>query len=528
MTVRRAARGLLALMLLHSIPAAAATKLEGEYQLMVDMSKPFRAYPWDYDSNDGSVDAPTRLWLFSQPRPGIESFMKVEAQWDRGSNSTARPEFQYREAHLRFRREMGTRGIDSYLFSRQNRFWVDNYLIRFVGDRGDAQGVRVESWGFLGANATFIVGDQSSQLDPPTLISGWTGSTGLPRGFAPVDSLVGQAKQRTDDLYVGRLRREFLKDHALRLGTTWTRSENWTGRDSISGRSPWNSVLGFDSRYRFRGADFSLEFGVSGQQIDDPPGRELTFFRRSTGIALPKRGVIRAEIRSLKLGTEGMGFLSVTPQWWAYGPAWQNNLGGPSRNESGFLVQSNYLLPDRAVTYSNQFTDYTRYDDSKRFREVYNELYVEFINGFTGKTAYKQHDEFTYVARRSRTLVFRERYLSWMNELQVESRLAWLRVQTKSLNIGRPEGKQLFVIEDRINLTEKTKIYNRFALGSDPAQLRKGVFTQLQYRPTDRMEMYLSYGPDYIGGGSNPVEDGNLSGSGNQVDEIKFILKGSF
>jgi hypothetical protein len=42
------------------------------------------------------------------------------------------------------------------------------------------------------------------------------------------------------------------------------------------------------------------------------------------------------------------------------------------------------------------------------------------------------------------------------------------------------------------------------------------------------MEMFLSYGPDYIGGGSNPVDEGNLAGSGDQFDELKFILKGTF
>ena len=58
--------------------------------------------------------------------------------------------------------------------------------------------------------------------------------------------------------------------------------------------------------------------------------------------------------------------------------------------------------------------------------------------------------------------------------------------------------------------------------------LRKAVFTQLQYRPTGNMELFLQYGPDYIGGGSMPVDEGNLNGSGDQRDLIKFILKGNF
>ena len=112
--------------------------------------------------------------------------------------------------------------------------------------------------------------------------------------------------------------------------------------------------------------------------------------------------------------------------------------------------------------------------------------------------------------------------------MQVESKLGWLRLQSKAQDIGNAQAKQLFAVEERLNLTSKTKIYNRFALGNDPSILRKGLFTQLQYRPSGNVEMYLQYGPDNIGSGSTPVDDGNLAGSGDQYDSVKFILKGSF
>ena len=43
------------------------------------------------------------------------------------------------------------------------------------------------------------------------------------------------------------------------------------------------------------------------------------------------------------------------------------------------------------------------------------------------------------------------------------------------------------------------------AFGNDPDKLRKAIFTQLQYRPTGSMDLFVQYGPDYIGGGSFPV-----------------------
>jgi hypothetical protein len=506
-------------------PAAnAQTKLEGEYQLMMQLRKDLRAFPWDFDSNDGAVSNPLQLWVFSQPRTGTEAFVKSEAVWRSGDNGNERPEFQFREAHARFFRSGPLLGFDARLFSRQRRFWVDNYLVKFVDDR-EATGVRLDLWSPMTPNLTLIAGDQSNQLDPSNLISNYAGSA-MPREFVPVDSLVDQAKMRTDDMYVMRMRQEFFQDRRLRLGVTWNRTEGWAGRDSVSDRQPWNSVWGFDSRYRWRDTDIAFEYGFSRREFGDVPDPELSFFRKSTGISLPDRAVFQGEIRSIRFGSTRWGHIGVTPGWWSRGPLYANSLGGPNSDEKGFNIQTYYLLPERAITYTNQFSSYGQVLNARRRRvtEIYNELYIEFVNGFTGKTAYRRRDEF----ERDRRVPLRDAYLSWTNELQVESRLAYLRVQSKLQNIGRADGKQLFVIEDRINLSDRTKIYNRFALGNDPSRLRKGVFTQLQYRPTDRMEMYLQYGPGDIGGGSNPVEDGNLTGSGDQYDELKFILKGSF
>jgi hypothetical protein len=101
-------------------------------------------------------------------------------------------------------------------------------------------------------------------------------------------------------------------------------------------------------------------------------------------------------------------------------------------------------------------------------------------------------------------------------------------VQAKVKDVGRPEHKQLYVVENSVNLTNTLKAYNRFAFGNDASILRKAVFIQLQYRPTGNVEMYLQYGPDWIGSGQTPVDEGNLQGSGDQADVVKLILKGFF
>ncbi len=518
------ARGLVPFALLFALVLAApavhaTTKLEGDYQLMMDLRKNDRPYLWQFDSNSYDVYNWASFRLFSQPRTGIESFVKFDAAYNPSDNNAAQPEFQYREGHLRFRKEFGKRGIDTYVFSRQDRFYANTYLIPWVYGRSDAQGIRLETWGFGKTNTTFIVADRSGEFNPANFPN-------VPH--MPRDSIAAQRVQRTSDQYVVRLRREFLKDNALRLGLTWNRFEGWTGQDSLSGPSPWNSVLGVDSRLRVGGADVSLEYGESRDVIvrpDSVRAPKLTLFRRPTPFRLPDRGVVQAEIRSLKLGTGRTGFVNVTPGWWSRGPKWQNSSGGPSNDETGFFVNSWYLLPERAITYSNNLLWYGPHVyGHTQTRQIYNELYVEFINGFTGKTAYRRTD--TY--RPNSLFTVRETHLEWFNELQVESRLAWLRVQSKLRDIGSPSKKQLFVVEHSINLSAHTKIYDRFAFGNDPSILRKGVFTQLQYRPTGSMEMFLQYGPDYIGSGSMPVDEGNLNGSGDQKDIVKFILKGNF
>ncbi len=523
--MRLRAAATVALALLATAPAQAVTKIEGQYQLQLQLRKDLRAFPWDFDSNDGAVNNTTELRLFSQPLPGAETFVKVEGKWNRGDNFLDRPVLQFREAHIGVKREAKGRGVNALLFSRERRFWVDNYLIKFVDDRDNAQGVRLDTWGFLGMNTSVIFGDQSDQMDPSGRASDYERNLGYPAPLAPVDSLNEQASHRTDDYYVVRARREFFKDRRLRMGFTFNRQEGWAGRDSVSDRRAWVSVMGIDTRYRIGNVDFSLEYGQSGPRNGDVENPVISVFKKPTPLRLSDRSVLQAEIRTLRVGNSKLGYFNVAPGYWNRGARWTNGLGGPGSDESGVIIQSYYLLPERAITYSNQIIRYgNRVFSQKRVEEMYNELYVEFVNGFTGKTSYRRRDE--YDTRRNRER--RDSYLSWFNEVQVESRLAWLRVQSKLQNIGRQDHKALFVIENRINLTDHTKIYARYALGSDPSRLRKGIFMQLQYRPTGSMEMFVQYGPDYIGGGSNPVDDGNLAGSGDQFDEFRFTLKGTF
>jgi hypothetical protein len=42
------------------------------------------------------------------------------------------------------------------------------------------------------------------------------------------------------------------------------------------------------------------------------------------------------------------------------------------------------------------------------------------------------------------------------------------------------------------------------------------------------MQLFLSYGPWWIGDSPNPVDDGDLAGGAQNKDILKFVLQGFF
>ena len=505
--MRRAAFALAAALGLAGLAPVAAfgvTRLEGEYQLMMDLRKDQRFFPWDFDSNSNDNWNGAQLRLFSTPRRNAEAFLRIEADWRNPENSTVRPVFQFREAHLRYAWDLRPQqGLESYLFFRQDRYWADTYLIRLVNtnipknDRWgpNGMGIRVNTWGLLGAQTSFIASDFADQYSPES-------GTGTPTN--------------TDDAYIARIRRDFMRN-ALRLGFGW----NKRVEDQVNETPEAASVYLFDSRYQWKGVDYSLEYAFSRSPLT---GVNLPYPDAWTGVISP-RAVAAAEIRSLRLGNTRTGFFNFAPAGWIRGPLYDNRLDDSGRDEVGYNLNAWYLLPERAVTLTVNWRDYYRtVIEKKRDREAYFEAYIEFVNGFTGKTFFRKHDIERVVS--GRTLV--EKHNDLFGEVQVESRLAWLRVQAKLKDTGTDAQKELFNLDTALNLTDRLKIYNRFSFGADPAILRKGIFTQLQYRPTGNVEMFLEYGPSWIGDDSTPVNDGDLEGGGDQVDLLKFIVRGQF
>lgn len=526
--VRAAAAALVAVSI--AAPLRAQTRLEGEYQFLVDLRKQDRFYEWAFDSNNNDTFNQVQLRLFSAPYPNIEAFVRTEAEWNSGSNNNRRPRLQYREAHLRFRREMGRRGLDSYLFSRQNRYYVENHLIQVVqdgaaGNNGNGQGIRLDTWGFAGLHTAFIYSDFSGVcLDPTRSPAGAT-------QCEPVRSA------QTDDGYIARVWRSFAQDK-LRLGATYNRKNEREAADRIQ-ELQFTEVYATDMRLTLFDVDYRIEMARGRENIltgrvhrrelaEDALDWHLGRLRLGDPQgALPDDIVFKAEARSFRFGRAGIGYLNVAPTIWLLGPQYRNQLGDGNNDEKGLAINTWYLLPARAITLT---TNWVAYDkevfQQRKVREFYEEMYTEYVNGFTTKFAYRRRRTEDFNAGTQETRLTKNDDV--FGELVVENQLAWLRVQGRIKDLRTAFKKDLLSIETAVNVTRTLKVYNRYTFANDPGRQRKGLFTEVQYRPTPSVELFAAYGPFWIGGGSNPVYEGNLEGSGDQRDLLRLTLKGNF
>jgi len=165
MSFRSRCLGSILLLALLVPSARAATKLEGDYQLMMDLRKWDRPFVWDYDANSYDVFNNIQFRLFSQPMPGVESFVKVEAAFNPSDNNNASPSSsgarapalpaRVRKARRRRVCVLETGPLLHRLASRA-----------LVYGRGDAQGIRVDTWGWNKTNVTFIASDRSGEFNP--------------------------------------------------------------------------------------------------------------------------------------------------------------------------------------------------------------------------------------------------------------------------------------------------------------------------------------------------------------------------
>jgi hypothetical protein len=536
----------------------AVTRLEGYYQTQLDIRKQDRSYQWDFDANsgDGSDWNYLELRLLAQPRPNTEAFLKTYAQWNPFLSNDRRPTFLFQEGHIKYRLERGARAYEAIAFSRERRFWVDNHLIGLVYEDaasggGNAAGLRLETWGPRGFNAVYVLDDFSNQSTPD-------------RGALP------NAPVPTDDAHILRARRNFLSADRLRLGVTEVHvvrvPQPYAFLTSVTDTagvarlvtvqrdtSSYVNVLGVDTRFTIGTTDIAIEYAqtakpefayaravTSDSLYRDPPaGLDLSRLDEGLWRALPSTAVLRAEIRSLRVGTPRLGYLSIAPSYRILGRQWDDPIGEGTRDEVGYFINSWYLIPQRAITVTGNYGHYRkRFDENACWTDRYGEMYTEYVNGFTSKFAYRDRDGFTGPLGlegchdlEASVLSYHQDTREFFAEVTAQSSLAWARLQFKARRVVegfRLMHQQLYALESSVNLSPSVKVYTRLTFGNDATRTRTGTFTELQFRPYSNMEMFLSYGPWWIGDTPNPVDDGDLAGSAVNRDIVKATLRGWF
>ena len=146
---------------------------------------------------------------------------------------------------------------------------------------------------------TVIAGPPTTRVDP--------GSFSYLRPMAPIRFNDARTRCARDDLYVLRLRRDFLKEIKLELGfAVMTRSENWSSADGVGadrtrGRVPGRGIWSVDGHVRLFGSDVNFAHAEAYPRFTSGNGvrSELTVGKRSTGLQLPDAALFEGEIHRL-------------------------------------------------------------------------------------------------------------------------------------------------------------------------------------------------------------------------------------
>jgi hypothetical protein len=413
-TPRLAAALFSLIMIMSSMPAAAANvNLNGYWEGFMGGSRVNDEYPWN-------IWRPAQyfeLKLFSGLSDRSEIFVKFGGRWDGFNNPGDQPRMDLKEGHIKYRRDWGGKGFESFVFTRERRYWIGNHLLQLV-DEGNvsndnnAQGIRFDAW--RGDwNANYILSDFSNQDDAET-----------------------EKVEKTDDVHILRLTRR-LSDKGSYIGGSYLR------RTYSSPAQQYNEVRSMDFLWIANLVDLSAEIADTknpGEDLSDDSFDGSVWRYGSLGQSferwLPSDAAFRAEARNLTLGNPRLGHYTINSGYWFTGPDYLNGMGRDATDRVGHFFHTYYQLPQRAVTYtlswgrerrwnaflvSDQFGDLTNTNDPRSW--INQNLYIEFINGFKVSIA---HNRAT-----NTFLGVEEEHFDWFGELIVENRLAWLNGQRR-------------------------------------------------------------------------------------------------
>jgi hypothetical protein len=475
--------------------AYAVTSLEGYTEAFSQISGDSRV--WRLENPKLLAE----LRLKASPWQNVEGYLKAQSLSNKWDGDRWENFLYLKEGHLKFR---GDR-IEAYLFSCQDRFWLNEPLLNMVSqdvikddyDGPKTQGVRLDAWNIWGLALSAFYTDKSTQY--PTVQN-----PDIPAG----NTSYGADLVSTDDYLGGRLRRAFLRDRLV-VGATSARKDYSTGSrnyDAVAGGDfeaalgdlvPPLARLGRTTLFAEAGRNFSGWL----EDDEDPVGWKAEL--RDIGIG-PLTLVTSLHDYDDNFYTLGL----------AKGEVWDDN------DYHGHYLQADYRLPRKAINlkvWRSREKPHNPTSTRQPFEETGGEVYVEFVHGFKGTVSYNRHIN---------------KDGTWPNlffEVAGENKLAKIRTQFRVKDLGTDYQLRVYGFEADANLTANWKLYTRLLLVDEKTEARESVFAQIYYRGWQSAEFFIEYGN---GDQSNDlVNDGdfvNHDSSSTSARVFKIFLKLSY
>ena len=376
--------------------------------------------------------------------------MKIAAESNRWVDDAKDTKFFFREAHLRFHANK----FETHLFTGQDRFWLNEPLLQIV-DSGQvkhddygprAQGIRLDFWDTHGFSGAAFVSERSDYVSV-----GWSELSAAEQGYYPGAAAGDTISSSTDDYRGFRINKKVFHDQ-IQLGSTYARKD-FNNTSYGGSRSSFDEIIAFD-------AEFAL-----GELV--PPltsVRDASPGSPSTGATPPGTcGTTRIPASTgsrPSFGTSGsdpsrfLGSCEDVRQGLLQPGAGDRRQAEPERLQRSTTLEGHYRVPTKAVNLKGWIRHaepedpmVTSHAQSVGVTDEWgSEAYLEFLNGFTGKTEYK---------------VYEDNNGTWPNlffELTGENRLVKLRTQFRIKDIDTDYELTAYGFEANVNLSDVLEV----------------------------------------------------------------------
>jgi hypothetical protein len=437
-----------------------ATMLEGYSEFFGELNGESRRWRLGNPQFLGELRVKSTPWL------NTEAFLKIQGLSNKWDNERWENFFFMKEAHLKYR---GQR-IESYLFTGQDRFWLNEPLLNIVSndiikddDYGPkAQGIRADFWDTYGVTGTAFYSDKATPYYDEA--AGPRQPTGA--AYATPDQI------STDDYRGGRIKRSFIGDRML-LGSTYAR------KDYGSGTRDYDEVFAFDCELALGNLVKALSplgrvtfVGEAGKNIsgwlqdEEPYGWKV-------------------EVRDIRVGPLSfIGSLSDYDENFytlglARGDIWDDN------DYHGHYLQADFRVPRKEINLKGwryRYKPHTFTSNKQPYEETGGEVYVRFLRGFTGKAEYKKHIN---------------KDGTWPNlflEIAGENKLVRIRAQYRIKDMDSDYELTAYGFDANANLTDRWKFYARLLTVDEETEARETVFAQIQYTGWSSAEFFVEFG----------------------------------